>query len=76
MLKILQLAEEKEAEQDIEDSLERNMFAANPAMWQEFYAEKYAQSGVDEDGVFWAETPEELEAMAEEMERRGWKPES
>jgi hypothetical protein len=55
-----------------EGELERNVFASNPALWMEMFS--HQQPSMDEEGLLWAETPEELEEIAKEMERQGWVP--
>jgi hypothetical protein len=71
-LKYLQLQEDKLRTAEREGELERNVFAANPGLWKEMFS--HEEPGMDENGMMWAETPEELEEIAQEMERQGWVP--
>ena len=44
-------------------------------MWVEIYGDKSTMSpNVNPDGSYYAESPEELLEIAEEMERQGWVP--
>lgn len=69
------MEEDKEAGYIREAELERQIFAANPEMWVEIYGDKSTMApNVNPDGSYYAESPEELLEIAEEMERQGWVP--